>query len=39
MPEDTKFEVYYQLTDDVSIRAIKDEHGDLGAKIEMRWKF
>jgi hypothetical protein len=39
MPEDTKFEVDYQITDDISIRAIKDERGDLGGEIEMRWKF
>lgn len=39
MPEDTKFEVDYQITDDVSIRAIKDERGDLGGEVEMRWKF
>lgn len=39
MPEDTKFEVDYQITDDVSLRAIKDERGDLGGELEMRWKF
>jgi hypothetical protein len=39
LPEDTKFEVDYALSDDVSIRGIKDEHGDLGGEFEMRWKF
>jgi TamB, inner membrane protein subunit of TAM complex len=39
LPEDTKFEIEYLLSDDVSIRGIKDERGDLGSEIEMRWKF
>lgn len=34
--EDTKFEVDYDITDDVSIRGIKDERGDLGGEIEIR---
>jgi hypothetical protein len=39
LPEDTKFEVNYQLFDEMSIRGIKDERGDLGGEVEMRWKF
>lgn len=36
LQEDTKFEVDYAITDDVSIRGIKDERGDLGGEIEIR---
>ena len=39
LPEDIRLEVNYMLTDDVSVRAIRDERGDLGAELEMRWKF
>lgn len=39
LTEDTHFEVEYQCTDHVSVKGIKDEHGDLGAEVEMRWKF
>lgn len=39
LPEDTKFEIEYLLSDDVSVRGIKDERGDLGGEVEMRWKF
>ncbi|MBI2775586.1 translocation/assembly module TamB domain-containing protein [Candidatus Dependentiae bacterium] len=37
--EDTKFEVEYYLSDDITLRAIKDEHGDLGGELEVKWKF
>src|SRR3990167_448884 len=37
--EDTAFEIDYALTDDVHARIIKNELGDLGGEIEMRWKF
>lgn len=39
LPEDTKFELEYLLSDEVSVRGIKDERGDLGGEVEMRWKF
>ncbi len=39
LSEDVKLEVDYDLSDDSSIRAIRDERGDLGAELEMRWKF
>lgn len=38
LSEDTKVEVDYAITDDISIRGIKDERGDLGGEIEIRWK-
>ena len=39
LTEDVAFEVEYLLTDDVSVRASYDERGDLGAELEMRFKF
>jgi hypothetical protein len=38
-PEDTTFEVEYDISDDTQIRAMQDERGDLGFEGEMRWKF
>jgi len=37
--EDTVFEADYTLTDDVTIRAIKDGPSTYGGEVEMRWKF
>jgi len=37
--EDTIFEADYALTDDVSVRAIKDGPSTYGGEVEMRWKF
>ncbi len=37
--EDTIFEADYQLTDDVTMRAIKDGPSTYGGEVEMRWKF
>lgn len=37
--EDTIFEADYLLTDDVTIRAIKDGPSTYGGEVEMRWKF
>lgn len=39
LSEDVKYEVEYILSDDISMRAIRDERGDTGAEVEMRWKF
>ncbi len=39
LTEDVAFEVEYLLTDDVSVRASYDERGDVGAEVEMRFKF
>lgn len=33
------WELEYDLSEDSSIKAIKDEHGDMSAQFEMRWKF
>ena len=39
LSEDTKFEVEYLLSDDVSLRGIRNERCDVGTEVEMRWKF
>ncbi|MCK5632119.1 hypothetical protein KAH94_00040, partial [bacterium] len=39
LTEDTKVEVEYLLSDDVSLRGVRDERGDISAEVEMRWKF
>ena len=39
LTEDVGYEVEYFLTDDVTLRASYDERGDLGAELEMRFKF
>ncbi len=39
LSEDTRIEVEYGLTDNMLIRGVKDERGDLGAEIEKSWKF
>ncbi len=39
LTEDTKVEVDYALSDDVNLRGVRDERGDVSAEVEMRWKF
>jgi len=39
LTEDTRFEVEYMLSDDISLRAIRDERRDLSGQVEMKWKF
>jgi hypothetical protein len=39
LSEDTRFEIEYLLSDDVSLRGIRDEHRDVGGEVEIRWKF
>lgn len=39
LSEDTRFELEYLVSDDVSIRAIRDERRDASAEAEFRWKF
>lgn len=39
LSEDTKFELEYMLSDDVSVRGFRDERRDVGTEVEMRWKF
>lgn len=39
LTEDTKFELEFLLSDDITLRAVRDERRDLGGEVEMRWKF
>ncbi len=39
LSEDTRFELEYQLSDDISFKGIRDERRDVSSEIEMRWKF
>lgn len=39
LPEDTRFELDYDLSDDVSFRGLHDERRDLGAEMEIKMKF
>lgn len=39
LSEDTKFEIDYALTDDISVKGVKDERGDFGGEVEVKWKF
>ena len=39
LSEDTKLEVEYFLSDDITVRGMRDERGDFGGEVEMRWKF
>ncbi len=39
LSEDTRFELEYLLSDDISLRGIRDERRDLGGEVEVRWKF
>lgn len=39
LTEDTRFELEYMLSDEVTFRAIRDERRDVGGEVEMKWKF
>ena len=39
LSEDTRFEVEYSLSDDVTLRGIRNERKDVAAEVEMKWKF
>ena len=39
LSEDTRFEVEYMLSDDISLKGGRDEHRDITGEVEMRWKF
>lgn len=39
LSEDTRIEVEYDASDDIVIKGIKDERSDIGAEVEMRFKF
>lgn len=39
LTEDTRFELEYLFSDDVSVRGVRDERKDLSVEGEVRWKF
>lgn len=39
LTEDVLLEVEYLISDEMSIRGLKNERRDIGAEVEMRWKF
>lgn len=39
LSEDTLFEVEYSLSDDITLRGIRNERKDVATEVEMRWKF
>lgn len=39
LPEDTRFELEYLLSDEISLKGVRDERGDVRGEVEMRWKF
>ena len=39
LPEDTKVELEYLLSDEISLKGVRDERGDVRGEVEMRWKF
>ena len=39
LTEDVRFDIEYLLSDDMWLKGVRDERGDMTAEIEMRWKF
>lgn len=39
LSEDTRFELEYILSDDITFRLLRDERCDIGGEVEMKWKF
>jgi hypothetical protein len=39
LSEDTRFELDYDISDDLSLRALRDERRDIGAEMEVKLKF
>jgi len=39
LSEDTRFEVEYAASDDITVRGIRNERRDVGTEVEMKWKF
>ena len=37
--DETQLELEYVVSDDVSVKAVRDQAGSLGGEVEMRWKF
>lgn len=39
LSDDTQLELEYTVSDDVTVKAVRDQEGSLGGEVEMRWKF
>ena len=39
LTEDTRIEIEYFLSDDIMVRGLKDERGDLSGELEVKWTF
>lgn len=39
LSDDTQLELEYMVSDDVTVKAVRDQEGSLGGEVEMRWKF
>lgn len=39
LTEDVRCEVEYLMSDDICLKGVRDERGDVTAEVEMRWKF
>jgi translocation and assembly module TamB len=39
LTEDTRVDISYALSDEANVKVTKDERGDVGAEIEMKWRW
>ena len=39
LQEDFAFQLEYFLTDDINLKMVKDQSGDIGSEVEVRLKF
>lgn len=39
LSDETELELEYNISDDITIKATKDQKGGVGSELEMRWKF
>ncbi len=39
LTEDTRIDISYALSDEANIKATKDERGDVGCEVEMKWRW
>ena len=39
LTEDTRFEIEYMISDDISLKGVRDERRDVSSELEMKWKF
>ena len=39
LSDETQLELEYVVSDDVTVKAVRDKTGSVGGEVEMRWKF